>query len=149
MLLLGAGGAAAGVLFDLLQQQPAQLVLANRTPTRAEDLARRFSSVGRVQATAFGDMERMAPFDLVINATSAGHDGQLPPVSEALFAPGATCYDLNYGPAHEALRQWCEQRGIARCGGLGMLVEQAAESFWLWTGQRPDTEPVIKALSAP
>jgi shikimate dehydrogenase len=148
LLLIGAGGAAAGILFDLLQQQPVQLVLANRTAQRAEDLASRFSSIGSVQAASFGDMERLAPFDLVINATSAGHVGQLPPISEALFAPAAICYDLNYGRAHRVLAQWCAERGISHHDGLGMLVEQAAESFRLWTGRRPDTRPIIEELSS-
>ena len=145
--MIGAGGAAAGILFDLLQQQPAQLVLANRTFHRAQALSDQFASVGFAQAAGFGDMERLAPFDLVINATSAGHQGGLPPVTKALFAPGACCYDLNYGQAHEILAHWCGDRNISHYGGLGMLVEQAAESFWLWTGHRPDTGPVIEELS--
>lgn len=148
VLLIGAGGAAAGVLPDLLQAQPAQLVLANRTPQRAEDLAQRMANAGAIQPAAFTDMSRMAPFDLVINATSAGHTGRLPPVTRDLFAPGACCYDLNYGPAHAVLADWCSERGILNHDGLGMLVEQAAESFGLWTGRRPATDAVIEELAA-
>jgi shikimate dehydrogenase len=148
LLIIGAGGAAAGILFDLLQQQPAQLVLANRTASRARDLAGRFAIVGPVQGAGFEDMERLAPFDLVINATSAGHAGDLPPLSGTLFAPGAACYDLNYGSAHTVLETWCASRAIACHNGLGMLVEQAAESFSLWTGHMPETAPVIEALAS-
>jgi shikimate dehydrogenase len=147
LLLVGAGGAAAGVLFDLLQQQPAQLVLANRTASRAVELANRFASAGRVQPAGFDEMERLAPFDLIIHATSAGHDGRLPPVRARLLAPGGSCYDLNYGPAHHVLAAWCSKRDIPHYDGLGMLVEQAAESFRLWTGHQPNTRPVIEALS--
>jgi shikimate dehydrogenase len=147
LLLVGAGGAAAGVLFDLLQQQPAQLVLANRTTSRAAELAERFARIGRIQPASFNDMERLAPFDLLINATSAGHDARLPPIRAGLLAPGGSCYDLNYGPAHDVLAAWCSERDIPHYDGLGMLVEQAAESFRIWTGHQPDTRPVIEALS--
>ena len=77
-----------------------------------------------------------------------GLDGRLPPLSTPLFAPGASCYDLNYGLAHEALAQWCSDNDVTSHDGLGMLVEQAAESFRIWTGQQPDTKPVIETLRA-
>lgn len=146
VLILGAGGAACGILYDLMQQQPAQLVLANRTREKADGLAGRFCHIGHLQSAAFSDLERLSPFDLVLNATSAGHQGKLPPLTATLFARASVCYDLNYGMAHEVLARWCAEHGIACHDGLGMLVEQAAESFLLWTGQRPDTLPVIEAL---
>jgi shikimate dehydrogenase len=146
--ILGAGGAAAGILFDLLQQGPAQLVLANRTPERARELAQRYAVIGQVQASGLTDLPALAPFDLVINATSAGHQRSLPALSASWFAPQAICYDLNYGAAHTVLAEWCKSRNIACHSGLGMLVEQAAESFTLWTGQHPDTATVISELAA-
>ena len=123
-----------------------ELVLANRTREKADGLAGRFCHIGHLQSAAFSDLERLSPFDLVLNATSAGHQGKLPTLTATLFAPASVCYDLNYGMAHEVLAQWCAEHGIACHDGLGMLVEQAAESFLLWTGQRPDTLPVIEAL---
>ncbi len=145
--ILGAGGAAAGILFDLLQPAPAQLVLANRTPQRATELAQRFAVIGQVQAADIRNLQDFAPFDLIINATSAGHQQSLPPLSPGLFAPQAHCYDLNYGTAHHALADWCQEHGVRCHGGLGMLIEQAAESFRLWTGRQPDTSLVIEELT--
>lgn len=147
--LIGAGGAAAGVLFDILMSRPARLVMSNRTPDRAINLARRFANIGPVEVASEGQLFESGPFDLVLNATSMGHHGGLPAMTETMFAPGAVCYDLNYGIAHEVLDRWCEARGITSHSGLGMLVEQAAESFQLWTGHAPQTASVIKSLSTP
>ncbi len=144
--IVGAGGAAAGILYDLLQQRPASLCLFNRTIGKAESLAHRFSEIGRVET---GDLEQMTlanPFDLVINATSAGHHGHNPVLTGNLFGPQSLCYDLSYGAAHNSTRAWCQENGIQCHDGLGMLVEQAADSFQIWTGFTPDTKPVHQAL---
>jgi len=147
VLILGAGGAAAGILGELLQHRPAVLVIGNRTPGRARTLARRFSSLGSVESCALGDIGAQGgSFDLVINATSLGHSGASPVLPETLLTAGGLCYDLNYGPAAEPLRIHCENRGIRYQDGLGMLVEQAAISFELWTGKRPDSTAVLQQL---
>jgi len=144
--VVGAGGAAAAILYDLLLQGPGELLVFNRTTERAVALAAQFSGIGRVAAAGLGEMETAGRFDLVINATSGGHHGSGPALSESLFAGGGTCYDLNYGAAHGLLRDWCSARGIRCHDGLGMLVEQAALSFRIWTGFAPDTAPVRAAL---
>jgi shikimate dehydrogenase len=146
VLLLGAGGAARSVIPALLDAQPAALVVVNRTAERASELERQFG--GRVQAVGFGALPRR-PFDIVINATSAGHAGELPPLGRSLFAPGALAYDMTYGPGAEPFLAAARAAGAARLAdGLGMLVEQAAESFFVWRGVRPDTAPVLAMLRA-
>ena len=141
VLLMGAGGAAQGVLSPLLESRPARLVIANRTAQKALALSRRFAP-----ATAGGYAELEGEqFDLVINATSAGLSGELPAVAKAIFATGALAYDMVYGRDTPFLRL-AREAGAAASDGLGMLVEQAAESFLLWRGVRPDTAPVLAAL---
>ncbi len=144
--VLGAGGAAAGILYDLLQQAPDMLTVYNRTAERARELARLHSGLGAIAHAQSHDPSATQPFDLVINATSAGHARKLPPISRNLFAPGGICYDLNYGRTSSVLRDWCTENDIAFRDGLGMLVEQAAESFRIWTGFEPETAPVIEVL---
>lgn len=144
--LLGAGGAAAGILGALLRAQPARVVIANRTPGKARDLAERHSELGALQCCALEEIAAHGPFDLLVNATSQGHHGQAPAVSRKWFERGGLCYDLNYGPAAMPLRRICGTEGIAYVDGLGMLVGQAALSFALWTGKLPDVEPVLAAL---
>lgn len=146
--VLGAGGAAAGILYDLLLQRPASLSLLNRTPERAQELAQRFEQHGEISAGGLALAPGHPGFDLVIHATAAGHHGSEPALFEGLFATDGLCYDLNYGAAHAGLADWCAGHGVACFDGLGMLVEQAAESFTLWTGFAPDTAPVIDALRA-
>lgn len=145
VLLIGAGGAAAGIVGPLLAAQVAELVIVNRTPQRASDLANRFAARGPVRQAALA-----APgsgFDLVLNATAAGLGGQAPAVPSAVFGPQAAAYDLVYGPAAAPFLALARQAGAGAChDGLGMLVEQAAEAFWLWRGMRPATAPVIAAL---
>ena len=141
VLLMGAGGAARGVLQPLHERGPAALRIANRTAARAEELARLFKDVRGGGFEAIGG-ER---FDLVINATSAGLAGEAPPLSAAAFAPGAFAYDLVYGRDTPFLAL-ARSAGAAASDGLGMLVEQAAESFLLWRGVRPATAPVLAAL---
>lgn len=143
VLLLGAGGAARGVIEPLLEQKPAALVVANRTLARAEELAEFF---GRgVAACGFDALE--GPFDLVINATSASLAGDLPPLPATVFTPYTLAYDMMYGRDTPFLA-YARRSGAATADGLGMLVEQAAEAFALWRGMRPDTAAVIASLRA-
>jgi shikimate dehydrogenase len=146
VLLVGAGGASRSVIPALLEARPAAVVVVNRTVERATELERQFG--GRVQAAGFATLPRR-PFDIVINATSAGHAGELPPLERSLFAPGALAYDMTYGQGAEAFLALARAAGAARSAdGLGMLVEQAAESFFIWRGVRPDTAPVLAMLRA-
>ncbi|MEW6118689.1 MAG: shikimate dehydrogenase [Pseudomonadota bacterium] len=141
ILLLGAGGAARGAVGPLLDQNPATLVIANRTPGKATALARLFDR----GATGCGFDGIDSAFDLVINATAASLAGELPPLPQTVFAPGALAYDMMYGRDTPFLG-FARARGAATADGLGMLVEQAAEAFFVWRGVRPDTAPVISAL---
>lgn len=148
VLVLGAGGAVRGILKPLLDEKPAELVLSNRNPWKPEELAEQFKAHGRIRPCTHlalkGDV-----FDLIINATSAGHSGQLPRLPGQLLAAGGVCYDLNYGKAFEPFAAWARGQGAALVAdGLGMLVEQAAGAFALWRGLRPQTAAVIGALRA-
>jgi shikimate dehydrogenase len=146
ILMLGAGGAARGVLAPLLEREPARLVIANRTPERAEQLSRLFSDLGPLTACGFDGLGG-EEFDIVINATAAGLQGEVPDLPEGLIGPGTCCYDMIYGSAPTAFMRYAHRRGAARTfDGLGMLVEQAAESFRLWRGVSPATGPVIDFL---
>jgi len=147
--LLGAGGAAAGILAALLQAHPERLVIANRTVSRADELVRRHTDLGPVQSCLPGDIGRQAPFDLLINATSLGHVEAAPPLEADWFSPGGLCYDLNYGEAAAPLQRRCQAVGIGYSDGLGMLVHQAALSFALWTGRKPAVAPVLEGLRNP
>ena len=140
VLLLGAGGAAQGVIGALLAAQPQQLVIANRTADKARMLARRYGLAGGGY-----DELKGAQFDLLINATSAGLAGKAPPLAPDAFAPGALGYDMVYGRETPFLAM-ARAAGAAACDGSGMLVEQAAESFLVWRGVRPDTGPLIELL---
>jgi shikimate dehydrogenase len=146
IVILGAGGAVRGVLAPLLAQRPARMHLANRTGTRAEQLARDFADLGPVSG---GDLDslRGRRAHVLINGTSAGLDDKVPPLPDDLLHRGAACYDMMYGDRPTAFLRWAAEHGAARVAdGLGMLVEQAAESFALWRGVRPRTAPVIQAL---
>jgi shikimate dehydrogenase len=143
ILLVGAGGAARGVIEPLLEQQPTSLVIANRTVSRAQELAGLFGH--GVIACSFDDIE--APFDIVINATSASLAGELPPLSPAIFTADTLAYDMMYGRDTPFL-SFARSHGAVTADGLGMLVEQAAEAFFAWRGVRPDTAPVITSLRA-
>lgn len=146
ILLLGAGGAARGVLEPFLAQQPAALVIANRTVEKAEQLANEFADLGPLAASAFNWLD--APVDLIVNATSASLAGELPPLAASLIEPGHTlCYDMMYGKEPTPFNRWAAEQGAARTlDGLGMLVEQAAEAFFVWRGVRPDSAPVLAEL---
>jgi shikimate dehydrogenase len=146
VLVLGAGGAARGILAPLLVRHPAELVLSNRTPWKPEELVKFFTPLGPIRPATHlalkGDR-----FDLVINATSAGHSGQMPRLPPGLLADKAVAYDLSYGRVAEPFIAWARAQGAGLIAdGLGMLVEQAALAFELWRGVRPQTEPVLQAL---
>jgi shikimate dehydrogenase len=151
VLLIGAGGAAEGVLHPLLEQQPSLLVIANRTLDKALSMVKKVEEQGdfrfvSVNAYAFEDLQGQA-FDIVINATSAGLSDSRLPLPEDIFAPGALAYDMMYG-RDTPFMQFARAHGARVADGLGMLVEQAAESFFLWRGIRPQTAPVIASFRA-
>lgn len=150
VLLLGAGGAVRGVLEPLLGQQPKTLVIANRTASKAQLLALDFSPLC-AQGTELSGCGYEAlldqQFDLVINGTSASLSAELPPLPDTLLAAEACCYDMTYGAEPTVFMKWARKQGASRISdGLGMLVEQAAESFKLWRGVSPETSPVITTL---
>jgi shikimate dehydrogenase len=146
ILILGAGGAVRGVLEPILAEHPAALVIANRTEIKAVQLAREFASLGRIEAAAFS--LQAEPFDLIINGTAASLSGDLPPISPVLICPGVTVtYDMMYSKELTSFCRWSQQHGAALVlDGLGMLVEQAAEAFYVWRGIRPDSAPVLNEL---
>jgi shikimate dehydrogenase len=148
ILLLGAGGAARGVLEPLLNENPALLLIANRTPDRAHELVRQFSQMGNIKGCAFSALaQQTQPFDIIVNATSASLKGEIPAISANVVSEQSFCYDMMYGAQATAFMRWATQQGAARSvDGLGMLVEQAAESFYLWRGVRPQTKQVINAI---
>ncbi len=146
ILVLGAGGAVHGVLGPLLKQNPAMLVIANRTLSKAKDLAQTFASYGKVEAVGYDDLVGKR-FDVVINGTSASLKGEMPPLPVNLFANNAVAYDMMYGDKPTPFLEWAMLHDAATAAdGLGMLVEQAAESYLLWRGVRPETKHVIAAL---
>lgn len=148
VLLIGAGGAARGVILPIQQQQPADLVIANRTAHRADELAAIFSKHGPVTACGLDGIGE-EPYDLIINGTASSLHGDVPAIGDHALAPGGWTYDLMYATEPTAFIRWGEAHGAAKSlDGLGMLVEQAAESFFLWRGVMPDTGPVIKMLRA-
>jgi shikimate dehydrogenase len=149
VLILGAGGATRGIVAPLLELGPRDIVIANRTPERARVLAASFADLGEVRGCGFEDIEPQA-FGLVINATAASLSETRPQVSPAVIGPDSVCYDLAYGREPTPFLRWALAEGAARALlGWGMLVEQAAESFHLWRGIRPDTRAVLAALTAP
>lgn len=147
ILLLGAGGASFGVVGPLLAERPAALVIANRTVSKAEALVQRFAAHAEGCQLAGSGYEALTEqrFDVVINATSAGLTDTMPPLPDAAFAPGALAYDMVYGKATPFMA-FARTHGATVVDGLGMLVEQAAESFFIWRGVRPLTAPVIEML---
>ncbi len=146
ILLLGAGGAARGVLLPLLVEQPSLLQVANRNADKAQILSETFKSHGTIVGSSFTALANHS-FDLVINATSASLQGQLPALPEGVFAPHAISYDMMYSAQATPFQAWSRTQGVATClDGLGMLVEQAAEAFFIWRGVIPETQPVISAL---
>jgi shikimate dehydrogenase len=146
ILIVGAGGAARGVLAPLLALEPQEIVIANRTADRAETLAKTFQNVGSVRGVGIREISGDA-FDLVINATSASLNNDLPPMTDSIIGPETVCYDMAYGKTDTPFVQWSHEHGCARAvQGWGMLVEQAAESFRVWRGMKPSTASVLSAL---
>lgn len=146
VLILGAGGAVRGVLEPILALQPARLVIANRTVAKAEALAQLFADHGAVEACHFEQLNGQQ-FDLVINGTAASLQGEVPPLPDDLLRDGAWCYDMMYAAEMTAFNRWAAAHGAEKViDGLGMLVEQAAESFAIWRGIRPDTSELIQEL---
>ncbi len=146
ILVLGAGGAVRGILGLLIEQAPEKLVLANRTVSKAVDLAKVFFAIGSIEPCGFEDLKE-EQFDIVINGTAASLSGDVPPLPDEIFSENALAYDLMYSSQPTAFMQWAKTHGACRVSdGLGMLVEQAAESFAFWLGEMPDTEVVIKVL---
>jgi shikimate dehydrogenase len=147
ILVVGAGGAARGIIAPLLEEEPVSVTIVNRTVSRAEELALRFVDFGPVAACGFDRLS--GKYDLIINATSAGIKGEVPPLPDGLLDEDGWTYDMMYSNEPTAFVEWGRAQGAAiSLDGLGMLVEQAAESFWLWRGVRPDTAPVIAMLRA-
>lgn len=148
ILILGAGGATRGILHPLLDLKPARIMLANRTLGRAQALVDAAPVGVPVSACLFDEVPVAEPWQLVINATSAGLKGQAPPYPAAAISPDTFCYDLSYGINPTPFSVWAHQQGAKHAVmGWGMLVEQAAESFEIWRGIRPDTRPVLKQLT--
>lgn len=142
VLILGAGGAVRGILEPLLNQQPASVVIANRTVSKAQQLAKDFSDLGHLTGCGFTEVE--GDFDLIINGTSASLAGELPPVPNSVVSAKTVCYDMMYGAQMTVFNRWAQDLGaIKTIDGLGMLVEQAAESFYLWRKVRPDTSSIL------
>lgn len=148
VLVLGAGGAARGILPPLLESGPAELVLSNRSPWKPETIAEALAAHGPIRPATHMALKG-DHFELVINAMSVGHQGAFPRLPDGVLAPGAVGYDLSYGDAHAPFANWARAAGaVAVHDGLGMLVEQAAASFALWHGERPVTAPIIALLRA-
>ena len=149
LLLLGAGGAARGAVLPLLAEQPGALVIANRTVSRASELVERFTAHAgdtALSGCGFSDLAGQS-FDLVINATASSLSDQAPELPAGVYSPQSLAYDMMYGRGDTAFLAAARKAGAARLAdGLGMLVEQAAESFLLWRGVRPLTAPVLAAL---
>ncbi|MGB5397632.1 MAG: shikimate dehydrogenase [Gammaproteobacteria bacterium] len=148
ILLIGAGGAVRGVLGALLGNKPKSLTIVNRTVEKALALAGAFSELGTISGCGF-DVLKHQHFDVIINATSASLKGELPPLPDTLLHTDSFCYDMMYGKHPTVFMQWAKQNGVKEnniADGLGMLVEQAAESFKLWRGVEPETRPVIDTV---
>ncbi len=145
ILILGAGGAVRGLLGPIIAQNPKLLVMANRTPENASKLIDELEVSEYVEAVGLDELSGNT-FHLIINGTSASLFGKRPPISVDLFTRHTFCYDLNYGKEETPFTNWAEQNGARAVMGWGMLVEQAAESFYLWRGVKPDTIPVLQSL---
>lgn len=145
VLVLGAGGAVRGILEPVLEEKPAEVVIANRTVSKAQSLAEDFSDIGKISGCGFDQVE--GEFDLIINGTSASLSGDLPPIPESVIHAHTTCYDMMYSAEPTVFNQWAAGLNAgATLDGLGMLVEQAAESFKAWRGVRPESATVIQSM---
>jgi shikimate dehydrogenase len=149
VLILGAGGAARGILGPILAEKPAFLLLANRTIERAEALQEAVGSLSDLSICRFDQLQGLEDFDIVINATSAGLKGEQPPFPANVIHQATFCYDLAYSVKSTPFVTWARDNGAGDAvQGWGMLVEQAAESFTIWRGKRPDTQPILDKLTA-
>lgn len=147
ILILGAGGASRGIVGPLLDCRPKQIVIANRTVSKAENIAEEFSDLGMVESSDYAELSGRQ-FDLILNATSASLSAQLPPLPGNLLETHGCCYDLAYGTRPTAFVEWGKaNHAVKSLDGLGMLVEQAAEAFFVWRGIRPLTSDVIDLLN--
>lgn len=146
VLLVGAGGAVRGVIGPLLSEHPASITLVNRTSAKAQQLADDFADLFVINACGFDELTA-EPFDLIINGTSASLSGDLPPLSPSIIQPNSCCYDMMYSKTLTPFLVWCQNQGAQQLSdGLGMLVCQGAESFFIWRGLHPQTQPVIQLL---
>jgi shikimate dehydrogenase len=147
ILMLGAGGAVRGVLGPLLEREPLEVMIANRTVKRAQSLADEFADLGTIDYCGFDDLKG-PPYDLIVNGTSASLQGQSPALPAGLVHENSICYDMAYGRGHTPFTLWAKSLHAGRTSkGWGMLVEQAAASFMIWRGIRPNTRPVLEALA--
>lgn len=147
ILILGAGGAVRGVLLPILEENPESITIANRTVSKAEQLVALFAGRGELFACGFADLNQ--PYDIIINGTSASLQGDLPPLPDVIINDMTVTYDMMYAPDKTVFNRWAESLQAARTfDGLGMLVEQAAESFYIWRKVRVDTQPVLAMLRA-
>jgi shikimate dehydrogenase len=145
VLLVGAGGAAHGVAGAIADAGPIEFAITNRTLGKADAIAASLGGASPLRVLTPGQLPSWT-FDIIINATSASLSGELPPVPANCFTPGALAYDMMYGKGQTPFLALAAQQGATIADGLGMLVEQAAEAFWIWRGVRPDTAPVLKML---
>ncbi|CAA0104609.1 Shikimate dehydrogenase (NADP(+)) [Zhongshania aliphaticivorans] len=146
ILVLGAGGAARGILGPVLKQKPAHVLVANRTVEKAQNLVKLFDAMGDVSGCSYEGLIG-TQFDLIINGTSASMTGDLPPLPHHILSNDGCAYDMMYGPKPTPFMRWAAAEAAwAVSDGLGMLVEQAAESFCIWRGVRPDTKPVVELI---
>ncbi len=150
ILILGAGGASRGIIEPIIEQQPASIFIANRTPSKAKDLADDFSSLLngselKIKGGSYADIQHS--YDLIINATSASLHGEIPPINEQVLTEKTCCYDMMYANKPTTFMQWAQSFGVIHSAdGLGMLVGQAAESFYVWRGVKPEVNPVIQLI---
>lgn len=144
VLLLGAGGAAQGVVYPLLQQQPSTITIANRTLQKAHNIVEKFAdNLDTLQAASFDNITES--FDIIINATSTGLTDTALPIPNSIFAKGCLAYDMMYGRETPFMKQ-ARENGAKVADGFGMLVEQAAEAFFIWRGMRPETQSVMQMI---
>lgn len=146
ILLLGAGGAARGVVEPLLRYQPLELVIANRTASKAQQLAELYAEFGTLSGGGYDEL--VGQFDIIINATATSLQGKVPPLPDNILNNNASCYDMMYSNTDTAFITWAKEHGAAKTiDGLGMLAEQAAEAFRLWRNVKPETQTVIDLIS--
>lgn len=146
ILVLGAGGAIKGVIPDLLAQSPAWVCIANRTVAKAQAIVESYSKIDALSASSYDDIPQ-EHFDLIVNGSSSGLQGVMPAMPEGLVSTDTHCYDMVYGSSETVFQAWARERGAKTAiDGLGMLVEQAAEAFFIWRQVRPQTAPVIAGL---